>query len=74
LTPAGGSDGGVIDALVPQLADLPGVVAIVLGGSRARGTHRPGSDWDIGLYYRGGFDARQHGKLGYDGHTAQPGE
>jgi predicted nucleotidyltransferase len=64
----------VIDVLVPRLADLPGVVAVSLGGSRARGTHRPDSDWDIGLYYRGSFDARFLAELGFDGHVAQPGE
>ncbi|WP_211267134.1 nucleotidyltransferase domain-containing protein [Nonomuraea candida] len=36
-----------------RLAAVPGVVAVVLGGSRARGTHRPDSDIDLGLYYRG---------------------
>ncbi|MFH8407530.1 nucleotidyltransferase domain-containing protein [Streptomyces sp. NPDC018019] len=35
------------------LADVPGVVGVTLGGSRARGTHRPDSDWDLGVYYRG---------------------
>ncbi len=64
----------VLDALVPELVRLPGVVAVVLGGSRARGTHRPDSDWDVGLYYRGGFDARLLTGLGYAGHAAQPGE
>lgn len=39
-----------------QLANVSGVVAVVLGGSRARRTHRPDSDVDIGIYYR---DARQ---------------
>ena len=29
---------------------------LVLGGSRARGTHRPDSDHDIGIYYRGDVD------------------
>ncbi|HZX37245.1 MAG TPA: nucleotidyltransferase domain-containing protein, partial [Streptomyces sp.] len=28
-----------------------------LGGSRARGSHRPDSDWDLGVYYRGSVDA-----------------
>jgi predicted nucleotidyltransferase len=37
--------------LAADLAGLPGVVAVVLGGSRAAGTHRPDSDWDLGLYY-----------------------
>lgn len=40
-------------AVAARLADVPGVVAVVLGGSRARGTHRPDSDIDLGLYYRG---------------------
>ncbi|MFF8918724.1 nucleotidyltransferase domain-containing protein [Streptomyces sp. NPDC015032] len=35
------------------LTALPGIRAVVLGGSRARGTHRPDSDWDLGVYYRG---------------------
>lgn len=37
--------------IVPVLADVPGVAAVVLGGSRARGTAHAGSDYDIGLYY-----------------------
>ncbi|MFC5827473.1 nucleotidyltransferase domain-containing protein [Nonomuraea insulae] len=39
--------------IADRLAGVPGVVAVVLGGSRARGTHRPDSDIDLGLYYRG---------------------
>ncbi|MER5349667.1 DUF4037 domain-containing protein [Kitasatospora sp. NPDC002551] len=39
-----------------RLAGVPGVVGVVLGGSRARGEHRPDSDWDLGLYYRGAPD------------------
>jgi hypothetical protein len=64
----------VLDVIVPKLVALPGVVAVVLGGSRARGTNRPDSDWDIGLYYRGGFDATLLAGLGFPGHVAQPGE
>lgn len=64
----------VLDLLVPGLAGLPGMVAVVLGGSRARGTHGPDSDWDIGVYYRGTFDARMLAGLGHPGHIAQPGE
>lgn len=33
------------------LVGVPGVRAVALGGSRARGTHRPDSDVDLGLYY-----------------------
>ena len=43
---------GIIAALVRELEDVPGVAGIVLGGSRARGTHTVGSDIDLALYYR----------------------
>lgn len=36
--------------LTPVLAEVPGVQAVVLGGSRARGSEHPTSDYDIGLY------------------------
>jgi hypothetical protein len=42
-----------VRALARRLVEVPGVVGVVLGGSRARGTHRPDSDVDLGLYYRG---------------------
>lgn len=38
--------------MIEALAPVPGVAAIVLGGSRAQGSHHDGSDYDIGLYYR----------------------
>ncbi len=45
------------DAFTAYVADrlggLPGVQAVTLGGSRAEGTHRPDSDWDFSVYYRG---------------------
>ena len=40
--------------IIPALADVPGVAAIALGGSRARGTARDASDHDIGLYFSAG--------------------
>lgn len=43
-------------ALASRLVEVPGVVAVVLGGSRAIGAHRPDSDVDLGLYYRGRLD------------------
>jgi hypothetical protein len=42
----------LLDRLVQALETVPGLAAIALGGSHARGTHRPDSDLDIGLYYR----------------------
>lgn len=35
-----------------RLARVPGVTAVVLGGSLARGAGRPDSDLDLGIYYR----------------------
>ena len=34
-----------------RLNEVPGVVAITLGGSRARGVEKPGSDYDLGVFY-----------------------
>jgi len=45
------NDEVLIDRLVRACAGVPGVRAIVLGGSRARGEAGPNSDYDIGLYY-----------------------
>jgi hypothetical protein len=45
-----------IAELVEVLAAMPGAVAVVLGGSRALGPSDEGSDWDVGLYYRGAID------------------
>ncbi|MFB6777216.1 nucleotidyltransferase family protein [Streptomyces sp. NPDC056352] len=42
--------------MAARLAAVPGVRAVALGGSRARSTHRPDSDWDLGVYYRGTLD------------------
>ncbi|MEU4719041.1 nucleotidyltransferase domain-containing protein [Nonomuraea dietziae] len=42
--------------LAGRLSEVDGVAGVVLGGSRARGTHRPDSDIDLGLYYRGSLD------------------
>ncbi|HXZ04736.1 MAG TPA: nucleotidyltransferase domain-containing protein [Ktedonobacteraceae bacterium] len=38
--------------MVDSLVQVEGLVAIVLGGSRASGTQRADSDIDLGLYYR----------------------
>jgi len=39
-----------------RLCEVAGVVAVLLGGSRARGEHVPESDFDLGLYYRAPLD------------------
>ena len=43
-------------ALADQLVEVPGIVAVMLGGSRARGEEHPDSDVDLGLYYRPPLD------------------
>jgi len=45
-----------VTEIIDVLASLPGAVAVVLGGSRALGINDAGSDWDIGVYYRGTID------------------
>lgn len=45
-----------ITRIAHRLQEADGVVAVALGGSRARGTHRPDSDVDLGLYYRAPLD------------------
>ncbi|MEV4636310.1 nucleotidyltransferase domain-containing protein [Actinoplanes sp. NPDC049548] len=42
--------------LAARLVAVPGIVGVLLGGSRARGTHTPDSDTDLGLYYRPPLD------------------
>lgn len=42
---------GYLRDLAIALSQIPGMVAIVLGGSYARGTQRETSDLDLGLYY-----------------------
>ena len=63
-----------VTTLVEQVARVPGVKAVTLGGSRARGMARADSDWDFGLYYRGTIDTGAIRALGYPGHVAEPGD
>jgi predicted nucleotidyltransferase len=44
----------ILDKAVAALQIIAGVEAVVLGGSRARGTHNADSDIDIGIYYDSG--------------------
>jgi hypothetical protein len=63
-----------MEHLAARLAAVPGVVAVTLGGSRATGTAVEGSDWDFGLYYRGGLDPADIIALGWPGRVFAPGE
>lgn len=45
------NDDRLLAELTEVLSTVPGIRAIALGGSRARGTATPHSDYDIGLYY-----------------------
>jgi hypothetical protein len=63
-----------MEHLAERLAAIPGVLAVTLGGSRATGTAVEGSDWDFGLYYRGGLDPADITALGWPGQVFAPGE
>src|SRR3954465_844688 len=66
-----------VAALASELAGLPGAHAVVLGGSRATATHRPDSDWDLGLYYRASvrsLDPADVRALGHPGQVSELGE
>jgi predicted nucleotidyltransferase len=43
---------GLLERIVGAVSQVPGIAAVVLGGSRARGTAHRGSDVDLGLYFR----------------------
>jgi Nucleotidyltransferase domain len=60
--------------LAERLQAIPGVVAVTLGGSRARGAELPDSDWDFGLYYRGHLDPGHIRAFGHPGTVTDPGE
>lgn len=51
MTGTSADDDILLDRLVRGLGGVPGIRAIVLGGSRARGEATARSDYDIGLYY-----------------------
>ena len=63
-----------MEHVADRLAEIPNVVAVVLGGSRAAGTNRPDSDWDFGIYYDGTIDPAHVRALGYEGEVFAPGE
>ncbi|MFH7335670.1 nucleotidyltransferase domain-containing protein [Streptomyces sp. KHY 26] len=67
------SDPDFLSATADRLAALPTVRAVALGGSRAQGTHRPDSDWDLAVYYRGPFDPADLRALGWPGEVSEIG-
>jgi hypothetical protein len=63
-----------VEFLADRLRQIPGVIAVTLGGSRATGAHQADSDWDFGLYYRGSIDVSAIRSLGYAGTVVEPGK
>ncbi|MEU6475255.1 nucleotidyltransferase domain-containing protein [Streptomyces massasporeus] len=62
-----------LDTVADRLALLPAVEAVTLGGSRAQGTERPDSDWDLAVYYRGAFDPADLRAVGWEGEVCEIG-
>lgn len=60
-------DEAFVTSVARELAALPDVEAVTLGGSRADGTNRADSDWDFSLYYRGAFDPETLRRIGWTG-------
>jgi hypothetical protein len=58
---------GPVRELAERLIEIPGVVAVTLGGSRAGGAIHPDTDWGFGLYYREAIRADDVRALGFEG-------
>ncbi|ALR12834.1 DNA polymerase subunit beta [Mycobacteroides saopaulense] len=67
------SDAAFLGSVADHLAALPSVEAVTLGGSRAQGTHRPDSDWDLAIYYRGTFNPENLRQIGWEGEVSETG-
>jgi hypothetical protein len=61
---AQGAPPPVVNEVIDLLADLPGALAVALGGSRAGGMVDEHSDWDLAVYYRGDLDTARLAQLG----------
>ncbi|GAA4047142.1 nucleotidyltransferase domain-containing protein [Streptomyces shaanxiensis] len=66
-------DAAFLATVTDRLASLPTVRAVALGGSRAQGTHRADSDWDLAIYYRGAFDPAELRAVGWEGEVSEVG-
>lgn len=62
-----------IERVAEVLFGIPGVEGVALGGSRAQGAALPDSDWDVAVYYRGGFDPATIRALGWPGELSDLG-
>lgn len=70
------ADERFLAATADRLAALPGAEAVSLGGSRAQGTHRPDSDWDLAVHYRGSegeFTPQALREVGWEGEVSELG-
>lgn len=67
------TDDTFLGLVADRLAGLPAVQAVTLGGSRAQGTHAANSDWDLAIYYRGGFDPSDLRAVGWSGEVSEIG-
>ncbi len=67
------ADDRFVALVTDRLAGLPTVEGVALGGSRATGTHRPDSDWDFAVYYRGPFAPDSLRALGWPGEVSELG-
>lgn len=63
-----------MEHLAEMLSGIQGVVAVSLGGSRARGADHPGSDWDFCLYYHGRLRTEDVRAFGFPGQVFEPGD
>lgn len=68
------TDDEFLSWITGELAAMPGVEAVSLGGSRAQGGHRPDSDWDFGIYYRTRFEPAALRAKGWEGTVSEIGE
>ena len=66
-------DEAFLSYVASGLGGLPCVEGVTLGGSRAEGIHRPDSDWDFSLYYRGPFGPQSLRDIGWPGEVAEIG-
>ena len=66
-------DADFLNDVGDALISLPTVRAVTLGGSRAQGTARPDSDWDLAVYYQGEFQPQALRDLGWTGEVSELG-